>query len=238
MFFPLSPRIIPDTVLSLFVSNVRILNYYISQSNPLLAPHYISISLPIALPIVILYRLPAGGVLTHLCELFVTRNATCWNREDVHNWCRATASRLISQYDSDADLMHRVCHSINCYTALRCIILSFRSNPPQFLFQSTLIAINSFSYTRTHSLSQTHSPLLSLSLSLTPSLSLSLQTMVGQEELYRSICHPRSPYNKYLKAVPEDFLEVSTVQYNTVQYGSTYSTDLCSVLFLYILLFV
>ena len=127
IFFPLSHRIIPDTVLSLFVPTVRILNYYISQSNPLLAPHYISISLPIALPIVILYRLPAGGVLTHLCELFVTRNATCWNREDVHNWCRATASRLISQYDSDADLLHRVCHSTNCYTALHYPLLPFQS---------------------------------------------------------------------------------------------------------------
>ena len=128
IIFPLSHRIIPDTVLSLFVSNVRILNYYISQSNnPLLAPHYISISLPIALPIIILYRLPAGGVLTHLCELFVTRNATCWNREDVHNWCRATASRLISQYDSDADLLHMVCHSTNCYTALHYPFLPFQS---------------------------------------------------------------------------------------------------------------
>ena len=70
-------------------------------------------------------RLTFDSILIHECDLFKTRNASIWNREDAHMWARKAAKKLLLLYDSNPDLLHRVGQiSPLSRVFLSCLVLS------------------------------------------------------------------------------------------------------------------
>jgi hypothetical protein len=56
-------------------------------------------------------RLPRGSVLEHLCDIYITRNASIWNREDVHKWVLKSCRKMVNLYDTDPDLLFQTMKS-------------------------------------------------------------------------------------------------------------------------------
>jgi hypothetical protein len=91
--------------------------------------HSFSLLLPPS-PSPIFIRLSSDSILLHISDLFKTRNASIWNREDAHMWARKAAKKLLLLYDADPDLLHRVRQlSLLCCCLLCSAVFSLSLNP-------------------------------------------------------------------------------------------------------------